>query len=1048
MKRLCIPAFMLVFTLSAFHCSKGLVPSSTTILQPPVIAAPVQPVVPEAPPMVVFPVIPDPDPTDNWIPPLDAPSPLGSGPINLPLIALENHWVDSVFASMTDDARIGQLLMLRAHSDKGAAYEAVVEEQIKRLQPGGICFFQGTIDRQANLTNRYQVASRTPLMVSMDAEYGLGMRLSGAITYPRQMTLGAIRDDQVIYNYGREMARQCRRLGVHISFSPDADVNNNPANPVINDRSFGDDRNNVAAKAARYMMGLQDGGVLACAKHFPGHGDTDKDSHFSLPVINHSAARLDSLELFPFKTLIKAGVASFMVAHLNVPAYEPNPRTPSTLSRNIITSLLREKLHFEGLIFTDAMEMKAVADSFPAGIADLKALQAGNDVVLLPVNPYAAFDAIKAALADSTYNRDQFNASVKRMLRYKYRLGLTTPQSIKMENIVAEVNAPESYLLKKNMYRQALTLVRDRDSIAGISDDLYWRIGKTRSVMPSDSVFHTLRIATLAVGDTNLTIFQKQCGLYAPMTHFGVDTLITREKIQWLLDTLSKFDLVFVSHHKTRSKAMFRFGLTNSELDLIGRLKEVVPMALTVFGNPYSLKYFDDIPSLMLAFTEDPMAQETAAQAWFGAADIVGRLPVQVSDKAGYQQGKLCTFKNKRLAYDFPEAVGMRSDTLALIDGLVKEMIDAGAAPGCQVLVVKNGKVVWNKAYGAYTYEQMIPVTTETLFDMASVTKVAATTLSLMKLVNNGQLAMNRPVAAYVPELMGTNKKDLIVNEVLAHQAGLQPWIAFYKNTIDAQNQPLRRIYQKNAEPGFDIPVAKDLWMRTDYRDSVWQQVYDSPLRSDKSYKYSDLTMFLMARTIKNISGKTVDVFADDNFYGPLGLRNFTYNPWAKGLSNSCAPTEMDQYFRQEIIQGYVHDMGAAMLGGVSGHAGLFGNANDLAKIFQMLLNGGTYAGREYLMPETVKLFTTRFPGSSRRGLGFDMKETDPKATMNMSTLASDQTFGHTGFTGNAVWADPDQQLIFIFLSNRTYPSMDNNKLITGDYRPRIQSIVYRAIVK
>ena len=1044
-----VPYLLPVLALVAFHCKKGITPSSTATGTPPPLEAPVKPVLPDTVPIEPVPFIPDPEPIDDWISPLDTPSPMGDAPVDPAKAALENAWVDSLFNLMTDDARIGQLLMLRAHSNKGAAYEAQVDEQIKRLQPGGVCFFQGTIQRQAELTNQYQASSHIPMLVSMDAEYGLGMRLTGAITYPRQMTLGAIRDDQMIYQYGLEMARQCRRLGVHISFSPDADVNNNPANPVINDRSFGDDRYNVAAKAARYMLGLQDGGVMACAKHFPGHGDTNTDSHFALPVIAHSAQRLDSLELFPFKVLVKAGVASFMVAHLNVPAYEPNPRVPSTLSRNIITTLLREKMHFDGIIFTDAMEMRAVADSFPAGVADLKALQAGNDVVLLPVNPFAAFDTIKSALADGRYNRDQFTASVKRVLRYKYRLGLTKPQSVDIQNVEKEVNTPGAYLLKENMFRKALTLVRDRDSIAGISDDLYLRIGKTRSVMPADSSKRMLKIASLALGDTNMTIFQQYCSLYAPITHFGVDTLIAGDKIQWLVDTLSKFDLVLASHHKTRSKAMWNFGLTKSELDLVNRLNDVTHVALTVFGNPYSLKYFDNVPALMLAYTEDLMAQQAAAQAWFGASDITGRLPVQVSDKARYQQGKLYIFNDKRLAYDFPEAVGMNSDTLALIDTLVREMIATGAAPGCQIMVVKNGTVVWNKAYGNYTYEPNSPfMTTQTMFDLASVTKVAATTLSVMKLADNGQIALNRPLSAYLPELNQTNKRDLIINDILIHQAGLQAWIPFYKNTVDSQNLPLNRLYRASQEPGFTIPVAKNLWMRTDYRDSIWQEIFDSPLRPERDYKYSDLTMYLMARTVKNMTGKPVDVFAAEQFFRPLGLQRTMYNPWEKGLADQCAPSEDDHYFRQQVIQGYVHDMGAAMLGGVSGHAGLFGNTNDLAILFQMLLNGGSYGGREYLMPETVKAFATHFPGSTRRGLGFDLKETNPNATMNMSKMAGDNTFGHTGFTGNAVWADPDNQLIFIFLSNRTFPTMENNKLINGDFRPRMQGVVYRAMVR
>ena len=958
----------------------------------------------------------------------------------------ESRWVDSVYNSMSLERRIGQLLMLRAHSNKGAQFEQSLQEQIERLQPGGLCFFQGNIQRQAQLTNQYQAASVLPMLISMDAEYGLGMRLSDGITYPRQMTLGALQNDVEIYEYGREMARQCRRLGVHISFSPSADINNNPGNPVINDRSFGDDRENVALKATQYMRGLQDGGVMACAKHFPGHGDTDIDSHHALPVIRHPQERLDSLELFPFKALIKAGVASFMVAHLNIPSFEPDPKRPSTLSKNVITGLLREQLGFDGLIFTDAMEMKAVADSFPAGYADVEALVAGNDVVLLPVSPDAALLAIKTALENGYYAEKQFEASVKRVLRYKYRLQLSKQETIDTTRVAAEINTPSAQLLKRNMYRQAMTLVRDRDHIAGMPDDLYLRIGRTKSTIPSDSVYAGLRLATLALGDTSLTVFQKVCSRYATLDHFGVDTSLTEVQIKDLCDRLSKYDLVLVSQHKTRSKAKDNFGLTKGLLQLVDQLNSTCRIALTVFGNPYSLRYFDQIPSLMLAFTEDPIAQEMAAQAWFGASDITGRLPVEVSPAARFQQGVQKKWENKRLAYDLPESVGMSSDSLAKLDALVQEMIKRKATPGCQLLIAKNGTVVWNKAYGYYTYDSLISVSTETLFDLASITKVAATTLAVMKLAEEGRIATNQPLSAYLPELQKGNKKDLRIDELMVHQAGLQAWIPFYKQTLDSLQRPKTALYKTQSTPDFFTPVADQLWMKNRYQDTIWQQILESPLRSDKGYKYSDLTMYLMARLLERQTGKRLDMLVEETFYRPLQMHHTLYNPWEKGWATRCAPTEEDHYFRHRTIQGYVHDMGAAMLGGVSGHAGLFSNASDLAKLAQMLLNNGSYAGRRYFLPETVHHFTSRQLGSSRRGLGFDMKETDTKAAMNMTDLAGKNTYGHLGFTGNALWIDPDQQLVFIFLSNRTYPDMNNNLLMEGNYRPRLQEIVYRSI--
>ncbi len=940
----------------------------------------------------------------------------------------ETAWVDSVFNQLSDDARFGQLFMLRAHSDKDSMYEQGVDSLIRRYHPGGLCFFQGTPEKQAILTNRYQASSDSlPLLISMDAEWGLSMRLKeGTISFPKQLMLGAIQDNKLIYEFGREMARQCRRLGIQVSFSPDADVNNNVDNPVINERSFGEDRYNVAAKCFQYMSGLQDGRVLACAKHFPGHGDTNTDSHYDLPVISHPRDRLDSLELFPFRVLSQQGIGSVMVAHLQVPTFDSRPHRPTTLSEATITGVLRKDIGFEGLIFTDAMEMKAVTKYFGPGEADVEALRAGNDIVLLPADMGAAMQAIHIALDSGTLDRTQLYTSVKRVLRAKYRLGLTHPQRVDLANLRQDLNTPDALLLKRRLIENALTLVRDQPGRVGFPD------------------LAATRIASLALGDTNRTVFQTACGRYAPITHFNAGKEIDSAQAARLLDTLRSFDVVLVSIHSTRSKAVDRFGLTLSQDQLIQRLNEKTTVALTMFGNPYGLRYFDACPILLEAFTEDPLVQQCAAQALFGAADIRGKLPITASPTAVFGQGIVKIYPEKRLGYTLPEAVGLNSDTLALMDTIVQQMIATGAAPGCQILVAKDNQIVWQKAYGYHTYEPITPVTLENLYDLASVTKVGATTISLMKLVDNGLINTDSTMSRYVPELQNTNKRDLKIVDILIHQAGLQPWIPFYLKTLQ-NGLPDPNIYHTSPDDLFQIPVAPNLYMKNAWVDTIWQNIFQSPLRPDRAYKYSDLGLYLTARAIRNVSGQSLDEFAEQNFYQPLGL-SATYNPWQRGWVERCVPSEEDGYFRHQRLQGYVHDMGAAMIGGVSGHAGLFSNANDLAKIFQMLLNGGRYGGRVYIQPATVQRFTTRYATSTRRGIGFDMMETDPKATKNMSALAGPRTFGHTGFTGICVWADPDKNLIFIFLSNRTYPTMENNKLINGDFRPRLQSIVYRAL--
>ncbi|MFN0174449.1 MAG: glycoside hydrolase family 3 N-terminal domain-containing protein [Saprospiraceae bacterium] len=958
----------------------------------------------------------------------------------------EEKWVDSVFNALSEEERLGQLFMLRAHSDKDTVYERQVEDMIRKYKPGGLCFFNprfvGTPEKHAELTNRYQLASpRVPLMIAMDFENGVGMRYRGnAISFPRAMMLGAIQDNRLLYEMGREVARECRRMGVHVNFAPVADVNNNPGNPVIGERSYGEDRYNVAAKAFQYMSGLQDGGVLASVKHFPGHGDTDMDSHYDLPPIPFNRARLDSLELYPFKMLAKNGAGSIMVAHLQVNALDARENRPTTLSRATVTDLLRKEMGFEGLIFTDAMEMEGVKKFFPNGIADVEAFRAGNDMSLLPVDVEASIAAIQVALGNGSLDREQLWTSVKRILRAKYRLGLTKTQQVELTNLRRDLNPPEALALKHRIVSNALVLVRDEKNIIGFPN------------------LENLKFATLAIGDTNRTVFQTYCGQYAPMAHFNTPKEVSDSLEIKLLDTLRKFDVVLVGLYGIRTTPRPNrtvnpepgpdtiYGLTHRGIDFLRNLNQKTTIALTVFGNPYTYAWMDAPPLMLQAFTEDSMAQQLAAQSLFGAHDLNGIMPVTAASWARFGQGTKKIFLQKRLGYALPETVGMSSDTLALMDGIVAEMMSTGAAPGCQILVAKDNKIVWQKSYGHHTYEQTQTVTNETIYDLASVTKVAATTISMMKLLENQKIALDAPMSNYVPELKTSNKKDLTVREIMAHHAGLQAWIPFYQQTLTTEKIPSSKIYMNSPQPGFEVPVAKDLFMANAWSDTIWQQIFNSPLTGNKNYKYSDLDLFLCARAVHNLSGSPVDVFADREFYQPLGMATTTYNPWNKGLSLRCAPTEEDGYFRHQRLQGYVHDMGAAMLGGVSGHAGLFSNANDLAKIFQMLLNGGSYGWRQYLQPETVRQFTTRYASSTRRGIGFDMKELDEKQTANMSILAGKNTFGHLGFTGICAWADPDKKLIFIFLSNRTYPTMENNKFGNGDFRPRLQSVVYRAM--
>ena len=953
------------------------------------------------------------------------------GPVPMPPFSdiRAKLWADSVYASMNVYERIGQLFMIRAHSDKGPEFEDDVAMLVRDYHVGGLCFFQGTARRQAELTNRYQGEARIPLMVSMDAEWGLSMRLKGPgiVDMPRQIALGAIKDDTLIYQYGREVARQLRRLGVQVNFAPVADVNNNPRNPVINFRSFGEDRELVAAKSAAYMRGLQDGHVMACAKHFPGHGDTDADSHYELPQIRHDRRRLDSIELYPFRQLVGQGLQGVMVAHLSIPALDSAENRPTTLSRQTVRGLLREEIGFEGLVFTDAMEMKGVSDHFAPGDAELKALEAGNDILLLPRSVPQAFEQICMAIQEGQYPLAELERSVKRILRAKYSLGLTGPQQVELAGLEDDLSAQPAGRIRARIMEEAVTLVQNKDDL-----------------LPFRSP-QNLRLASINIGGTLNNPFQKTLAQYAPVELFHTPKEIDSTTAQAWLEQLSGADAVVVGLFYLSPHARNQFGITASTRAFLNELSCRTKVVLVHFGNPYALEYFDDLDWVLLAFSEDAPSQRRAAEALMGHYLVQGKLPVTVSTRAPAGRG-LPGDNLLRLGYDPPEHVGMSSDTLAQIDSIMAEMIREKAAPGGQVLVVRHRKVVYEKAFGRQTYAPESPeISPATLYDLASVTKVTATTLAMMKLRDEGQIKLDEDLGLYLPEVRNTNKEWMRLRDILTHHAGLQAWIPFYTETLE-EGRPAAAFYDTLAGPGFSIPVAERLWMRDAYRRTLIDRILDSPRKKKGKYVYSDLGFILLKEMIEWHTGRKFDTYVQEEFYQPLGLRTTGYRPLDRFPRERVAPTEEDDYFRHQRVQGHVHDMAAAMFGGVAGHAGLFSNAHDLAVVYQMLLNGGTYGGRRFLRPETIREFTTRCPDCPRRALGFDMKSLDGDNS-HVSELVSDRAFGHLGFTGTCVWVDPAHDLIFIFLSNRTYPDMEPNRLQAGRYRQRVQSVVYRALI-
>jgi beta-glucosidase-like glycosyl hydrolase/CubicO group peptidase (beta-lactamase class C family) len=941
----------------------------------------------------------------------------------------EDRWVDSVYNSMTNKQRIGQLMMILAHSNKDKAYHESVAGLIKQYQVGGLCFFQGGPGRQVNLTNYYQSLSKLPLLISMDAEWGLGMRLDSTYSFPRQMTLGAIQDKDLIYEMGEEIANHLKRIGVHINFAPVVDINVNPNNPVINTRSFGEDRVAVADKSKAYMDALQNNNIIAVAKHFPGHGDTETDSHHALPLVDHSWERIDSIELYPFRELIYNGLNGVMSAHLYIPSLDPTPNTAGTISPKVINGILRNQLVFDGLIFTDALEMKGVTKYNPPGELELKAFMAGNDILLLPEDVGLAIDEIDKALQQGVISDGELEVRVRRVLHYKYLLGLNNYHNIDPAHVYEDINDQRNEVITRSLAEHALTLVKNENK-----------------VLPLERL-DTLKVASVAIGTMENTYFQKQLNYYSAVDHFHVSEMNPTDQ-QVLLKKLEEYNLVILSVHNTSSLPQRNFGLKKADLDFVNSLADRNNVVLNVFANPYSLAKFqniDNIKAVVVAYQEGELFETAAAQAVFGGVEYQGKLPVSVGEN--FPVGTGIKTKVSRLAYVKPQDVNINEVYLEKIDSVVNDGIRRKAFPGCQVLAIKDGKVFLNKSYGYHTYSKKEKVKGTDLYDVASITKIAATTPMLMQLYGQGVVQIDERLSDYLPALRLTNKKNLIIRDVLAHQARLTPWIPYYLKTIDNKG-PLDDMYAKEISEEYPVRVAENMFLKKDYDFMIRKEIFESDLNESKDYKYSDLGFILMYFALENLMNQPYEQLTHDSLYAPLGMNFTSYLPKEKFDKKQIIPTEKDKKFRMQLIHGDVHDQAAAMLGGVCGHAGLFSNANDLAKLMQLYLNEGHYGGKSYFPSSVMNEFTLRqFPlNENRRGLGFDKAWVEDNDRSPVCESAGMNSFGHSGFTGTLAWADPDNGLIFVFLSNRIHPSMDNKKLIRLNIRSQIHEFLYKAV--
>ena len=947
----------------------------------------------------------------------------GQSPLTAIDAKAQQQWVDDTYKQMSLDEKIGQLFMVSFFSSHiGTKKVDEIKDWIKKYYIGGIIFSKGGPKRQTKLTNELQPLSKVPLFMAMDAEWGLAMRLDSTYAYPWNMTLGAIKDNNLVERAAKRIGQHCKALGMQFNFAPDIDINTNPDNPIIGNRSFGEDKVNVAQKGLAFARGMQSVGVLGSAKHFPGHGDTAKDSHKTLPTISFSADRLKEVELYPFRTISKS-VASVMVGHLNVPVLESKKGLPSSLSKSIITDLLKTEMGYEGLIFTDALGMKGVSEYLPVGEVEVAAFLAGNDILLMPSDLPKGFEAMKKAYQKKRITEERLAHSVKKILMAKYKVGLTSFTPLVEKSVIDSIHTPADDLLTEELFENALTVAQNKDNILPLKD------------------LEKRKIAYVKFGNDSGWTF------YSSLKKYAEVVLIEPKNDTQLYEAVAPFDTVIIGLHKSDKSPWEAYKFTDNELKWLEHLAKKKKVILSIFTRPYAMldvKNIYHIEGIVFAYQNHKVAQDKAAQLIFGAIEGKGVLPVSAHPDLPVGTS-IITPKIGRLAYGLPESVGLDAAVLAKIDTIAAEAIDGQMAPGMQILVAKKGKVVYNKSFGTLDYNSEHKVDDHTIYDLASLTKILATLPELMRLYTKGDFNPNDTFADLLPKLKDTNKAKMTMKEVLSHYAQFQSWIPFFNKTLDTNKKPSPDFYSTTPSDEFPTEVAKNLYLREGFTDSIYKSIDDSDLIKNKKYLYSDLPYYYFKQYIEKKTKKPLQEAVQQHFYRGLGAYQLTFLPLQHFSPDNIAPAEDEKTFRSQELRGYVHDQGAAMLGGVGGHAGLFGTANDVAKMMQMFLQQGYYGGSWYLQPQAVAMFNTcnYCTEGNRRGLGFDKPQLGKSGpTCGCVPMES---FGHTGFTGTFAWADPINEIVIVFLSNRTYPSAENKLLINKQIRQRVQSVVYDA---
>lgn len=950
------------------------------------------------------------------------------------------RWVDSVYNTLTDRQRVAQLVFPKLMPAQGPGTRAAIKRYVEQEGVGGLLFTAGTLEQYIDMTNYAQSLAHVPLLMTFDGEWGLAMRINGMPKYPCNMALGAVNDTALMYRYGYEMGRQCRLVGEHVNFAPVLDVNSNPNNPVIGYRSFGEDPNRVAALGIAFSRGLEDAGVQSVGKHFPGHGDTSTDSHKEITTVTHDLATLHDVDLVPFREYINSGLSGIMTGHIVVRALDPSGR-PASLSHKMTTDLLRDEMGFEGLIYTDALGMKGAR--MTGHNAAVEALRAGADVLLSSDNPASDIDLIYNMVKRGEIDRGIIEDRCKRILRYKYLLGLPYEKPMQLEGLIERINSPECTAIIDELCNRAITALWNRNATLPVGG-----LGKKS-------------IAVVSIGNPVDSNFVETCRRYATVDTYRANGAISAS----LREKIMSHDVVIAAVYSDNAAARTSFGQLTDARSLVG----------VFMMNPYKMNKFRDVlpkaDAVLLAYDNLPQMRTASAMAVFGGIEVSGTLPVELKSTAPLGTG--VHIPKSRLGLSTPLAEDMNPSLTDSIDSIVEHALASGAFPGCQVLVARHGNIVIDRCYGNLTAGGA-PVTPTTIYDLASVSKATGTLPGVMKAFDLGLIDLDAPASRYIPGLRSTDKAAITVRQLLYHESGMPASLNMYNVMFDttsytgrliaprrdalhtvkisngAWGQSVARmrddIVSRSRSELFPIEAARGLWVGQAAFDTIMGRIYNIPLRRNKRYNYSCLNFCLLMDIEQRVTGQPHDRFVTDSIWAPIGATEMCYRPTLHTSLKNVAPTETDTYLRRQTVHGYVHDETAAMLGGVSGNAGVFGSARDLAKLCQMWLNDGTYGDAQVLTPATVRLFTTAKSPTCRRGLGFDKPDTDNPDKSPTCDEAGAGVFGHLGFTGTVFWVDPYQDLIFIFLCNRVNPTRDNTAFNAANIRPELFRQVYRSL--